>query len=32
MCCVENDAAPAEVDETQSVVPLFVLETPDLAQ
>jgi len=32
MCCVNNDAVPAEVDETQSLVePLCVLKNFDLA-
>jgi len=31
MCSVNNDAVPAEVDETQSVVEPIVLETLGLA-
>jgi len=32
MCCVNNAAVPAEVDETQSVVePIFILKNFDLA-
>ena len=32
MCSVSNDAVPAEVDETQSLVePIFILKNFDLA-